>query len=125
MGLLEELAVPPYPFWEASDLERVFGAPRERYLDITKDEARQICELLPDETRAVEELFATGAIVKNHLEGALLEGLKPSNVRDTTTALLQSFGVSHEIKEATVAVALHHWFGRARHALALSKGSEG
>lgn len=102
--------IPQYPFWEADRPTQVFGAPHDRFLDVSKEEARAICRAIPDEAAAATELFVTGAIVNKTLNRGLDPALTAEGVRATIGALLASFAVSHEIKEATVAVALHRWF---------------
>lgn len=104
------LSIPEYPFWEADHPTQVFGADGSRYLQVTKSEANEICHLLPDEARAADELFSTGALRGSGLGRGLNPALTPQGVRGTIQALLASFAPSHEVKCATVAVALHRWF---------------
>ena len=104
--------IPEFAFFEATRPEVAFGCNAERYLEISKSEANALLKALPGETRAAEHLFANG-----HLGGCdAIEGhncaldASAEAIRDTTLALLRSFAPPHEIKIATVAVALHHWF---------------
>lgn len=108
----EPITIPEYPFFNVDGPERVFGSPIERYLADSKEEARRICKELPAEARAAEYLFSNG-----HLGGCdAIEGrdcvleVSAEAIRDTTMALLCSFAPPHEVKIATVAVALHRWF---------------
>lgn len=108
----EPITIPKFTFFEASKPEVAFGCGANRYLAISKSEANPLCKALPDETRAAEHLFANG-----HLGGCnAIErrdcalDASAEAIRDTTLALLRSFAPPHEIKIATVAVALHHWF---------------
>lgn len=109
--------VPEYPFWNADRPEQVFGAPADRYLDISKDDARSLLSCLPEEQAMADMLFRQGHLGKEQFgmagrEWGLPEGVTAEDVRGTIAALLTSFGPSHEIKIATVAVAINRWFPR-------------
>jgi hypothetical protein len=107
--------IPEYPFFHATAPERAFGCERSRYLNVNKDGAREISNILPEESRMADMLFFQGHLGDQQYGMARRSygvDASPEQVRDTTGALLRSFGVSHEVKIATVAVALHRWFPR-------------
>lgn len=104
-----EAEIPDYPFWSCDSPEWAFGATRDRYLKISKYEAQKLYEVMPSKQSA-DELMITGAIVNSPWPGHMLEALDPKDVRCTMASLIRSFAVSHEIKQATVAVALYRWF---------------
>lgn len=99
--------VPNYPFFEIDGPESAFGCPRDRYLPLDKDAAEALFKAMPTR-EAADELIGTGAVVHATWRGGT--SLDPAKVLHTMGGLLRSFAVSHEIKQATVAVALYHWF---------------
>jgi len=107
------MEIPGYPFFNVEKPEAVFGAQQSRYLDVSKDAARAICAALPEETAMADMLFGVGHLGEDQFGMSGREfavDATPEEVRDTTSALLRSFAPSHEIKIATMAVALHRWF---------------
>jgi hypothetical protein len=104
--------IPEYPFWQADEAEATFGANRRRYAVLSNGEADAVARQLRDEERAFHSLFFNGGRLADH-------GFqwKPEIARDnkpylTLRALMCSFDPSHEVKTATVALALHHWCDR-------------
>lgn len=100
-----DAGIPDFPFFRASDPEVAFGCGQERYL--SRAEGKRVSRLLPKETEAFSALFFTGGKLSDH-------GLRwKPECKDggfvTLAALMKSFGPSHEAKEGTVALALHHW----------------
>lgn len=98
--------IPDYPFWQASEVEAVFGAERERY--VNRYDAGDISRLLRKEVKAGSALFFSGGRLADHgLQWRPeIAAQKPML---TLQALLCSYAPAHEAKEATVALALHHW----------------
>ncbi len=108
------LNIPEYPYWKASQLEVVWGAEDTRYLPMSKAEAVTIMARLPTETAVADHLFGTGSVPGDLMAGRTSiefdDDVSPQDIWDTLHALLTSFGPSHEVKIATVAVALYRWF---------------
>lgn len=107
--------IPEFPFFQADGPEAVFGAILDRYLKVSKDEARVIMSALREETSMANLLFSQGHLGEEQKGMAGREyavDATPDQVRASIGALLSSFGPSHEVKIATVAVALHRWFPR-------------
>jgi hypothetical protein len=104
----EAVAIPEYPFWQADELAAVFGADALKYAALTKQDANAVSRLLRNEERIFSDLFFNGGSLAQH-------GLrwKPEIAEQkphlTLRALMCSFEPSHEVKTATVALALHHW----------------
>ncbi|MBS7671521.1 hypothetical protein [Croceicoccus gelatinilyticus] len=109
-------AIPVFPFFEAPDVEMAFGCPIERYLDVSKGDAEKLLELLPEEAQMTQMLMNQGHLGEEQfgMTGRTYGvDATPEVIRKTVTALLRSFAPHHEIKAATVAVALHNWFPKA------------
>ena len=111
--------VPDYSWFAASAPEGAFGCSAERYLPVSRDEARSILAALPEEGAMADMLFAQGHLGEEQFgmadrRWALPDEVTPEDVRQTIGALLRSFGPSHEVKIATVAVALHRWFPKTQ-----------
>lgn len=101
--------LPEYPFWQAGDVEAAFGAGRHRYATLSKEEATQVSRLLRAQAQAFTMLFFRGGRLADHNLQWKPEIAKDTAPHLTLHALMCSFECSHEVKEATVALALHHW----------------
>lgn len=107
---MSSVKIPEFPFFAVDKPEEVFGCPESRYLRVSKSKALDITDSLSVESRMADLLFFQGHLGEEQygMEGReLLEGTTPDGIRASITALLRSWGPSHEVKMATVAVALH------------------
>lgn len=107
------IRIPEFEFFEVDDVEKVFGSPASRYLAVSKDEAKSICAALPEEEKMASKLMFDGHLGEEQygMDGRRYDvDATPEAIRKTCAALLGSFAVSHEVKIATMAVALHRWF---------------
>ena len=87
-----------------------FGASADQFLQISKVEANNLLKLLPVEAKAADLIITTDT-PKNLLGKRVCDLPQTAKqIRQTFEALVRSFAVPHEVKEATIAVALYHWF---------------
>jgi hypothetical protein len=106
MATVAEL--PDYPFWQADGAEAAFGADSSHYSAVGRSEASSVSRQLRKQAKVFSALFFSGGSLADH-------GLrwKPELAEQrpmmTLRALMCSFDPPHEVKEATVALALHHW----------------
>lgn len=105
--------VPDFPLFDVDDAEVALGASAGRFYgsrgwDEGKSDASPINRLLRDEAEIVSTLFFRGGSLRD-LGREYKPGIDHRKAQRALQALLGSFGVSHQQKEATCALAIHHW----------------
>lgn len=97
--------LPEFPFFVATDPEVAFGAADERYL--SRAEGKRVASLLRTEAGVFSTLFFSGGRLSDH--GLQFKAEYREHGFKSLVSLMKSFIPSHEAKEGTVALALHHW----------------
>ena len=100
--------IPDFPFFTVDGPTAVFGCQEDQYLD--RREGSRVRCLLRDEAEAFSQLFYVGGKLEDH--GFTFKPEYRSEGYSTLSALMRSFSPSHEAKEGTVALAIHHWCDR-------------
>lgn len=113
MASSAETVIPEYPLFEVDEPEVVFGAHVSRYFggpswDGAKAPSVELSYQLRDEVKAFEKLFFEGGKLAD-VGRQIKPDLDTATVMRALRALAASWGVSHQQKEATVALAIHHW----------------
>ncbi|MFE8106937.1 hypothetical protein [Sphingomonas melonis] len=101
-------AIPDFPFFAVDDATLAFGCGQDTY--VNRRGASALSRLLRDEAKAFSSLFFCGGTLEQH--GFTLKPEYKAEGTKTIRALMKSWAPAHEAKEATVALALHHWCDR-------------
>ena len=103
--MANDAPLPDYPFFEVDDATTVFGCKAGQYL--SRGDGSRVARQLRRERDIFSALFFSGGRLEDH--GIRFKPEYCGKGFRTIVALMKSFQPSHEAKEGTVALALHHW----------------
>jgi hypothetical protein len=105
--------LPDFPLFDVDDAEMIMGAEPSRYYGSAswqggKMDAHSLSRQLRAECEVFSSLFFQGGKLSD-FGREVKPDLDPKAVMRALRSLMGSWSVSHEQKEATVALAIHHW----------------